>query len=437
MGSENVVLKGYQQLTENGSLPRPQRSRSGSDPTTEVHLNSHKHQELFREPENFHTQLTRTNNIVTTHNNCSTVYITPIEVNEDVTLSFEGVIKQNENNNFQSTEWQLDEGVCIEEFSDVEYQHLKPLLYVEVVAILDHYHISYHKKKASIKNKGGNVFGVNLTSLVMRDLARPTDNSMVPQVFQSIVEHLSSRCINEDGILRLTGQKQKLEQLCHEIELKFYNNRKHVEKLLKEATVHELTGVLKKLLRDLPDPIFTMELFDMFYKTGSIPNIEDKVRALNLLVLMLPIEHRNTFRLLLQFFLKIIENESRNRMGLRNVAMITAPSFFPPKLLLPKDNRKHFDQKVTNEELAKQINGAAVCCCIMETLLKTGDKLWTVPNYLVFQAREAQKKAQVKKDMGKDKKLRSAKTKLVRSSTQYEPGAMNVPRMKKDFLFNI
>lgn len=36
--SDNVILKGYQVLSENGTLPRPQRGRSGSDPTADVHL---------------------------------------------------------------------------------------------------------------------------------------------------------------------------------------------------------------------------------------------------------------------------------------------------------------------------------------------------------------------------------------------------------------
>lgn len=115
---------------------------------------------------------------------------------------------------------------------------------------------------------GGNVFGVNLSTLVMRDMQRPTDNFMVPEIFQSVTAQLNTRCICEDGILRLAGQKQKLEYLCGEIESKFFTNRQEVESMLQQATVHELTGVLKKLLRDLPDPIFTMELFDMFYKTS-------------------------------------------------------------------------------------------------------------------------------------------------------------------------
>ncbi|KAL1492510.1 hypothetical protein ABEB36_010753 [Hypothenemus hampei] len=406
LGSENVVLKGYQPLTESGSPIRPLRERSGSIPGTELPLKIQDSNLFTESTQNLHAQLTRTNNNnVNVNNHCSSVYIHCNESinNENEAISFEGLIKQSENYKFSSkNNWELTDGVYVEELSDSEYQYLKPLLFVELVAIFDQYGISFHKKKASTKNKGGNVFGVNLSTLVMRDLPTPTDNSMVPQIFQIIINQLNGRYITEDGILRLAGQKQKLENLCFEIETKFYNNRKCVEDLLKQATVHELTGVLKKLLRDLPDPVFTMELFDMFYKVGSIPNIEDKVKALNLLILMLPIEHRNTFRILINFLLNIIANESKNRMGLHNVAMITAPSFFPPKLLLPKDNRKFLD-KLTKEELAKQINGAAVCCCIMEILLKTGNKLWTVPNYLAIQARDARKKAQVKKDLGKDK----------------------------------
>lgn len=67
-----------------------------------------------------------------------------------------------------------------------------------------------------------------------------------------------------------------------------------------------------------------------------IPSREDQFIALNLLVLLLPVEHRNTFRLLLNFFINVSDHKEQNRMNLHNVAMITAPSFFSPKLLLPK-----------------------------------------------------------------------------------------------------
>ncbi|CAH1103096.1 unnamed protein product [Psylliodes chrysocephalus] len=441
-GSENVILKGYQVLTENGTLPRSTRERSGSDPTTEIHLqplkNRHSAEISRNKLTNLHTQLSRSHTSISSKNNTSSkIYITNTETNESEAVSFEGLLKENEIEDKTSISQKFEnEGVCIDQLTDSEYQYLKPLLYMELVAIFDQYKIvkSYLKRKAS-KNKGGNVFGVNLSTLVMRDMPRPTDNSMIPEIFQTVIKELNVRCIQEDGILRIAGQKQKLETLYNEIETKFYNNRKDVESLLNQATVHELTGILKKLLRDLPDPVFTMELFEMFYKTSLITNTEDKVKALNLLVLMLPIEHRNTYRLLLEFFLNVVNNEKHNRMNLHNVAMITAPSLFPPRLLLPKDNNKLILKHLSKEDLTKQIKDAAVCCCIVETMLKAGDKLWSVPDYLAEQAREAQKSAQIRRDLSKDKdkRIRSGKTKLARSSTQYESGNKNLPRIKRDF----
>lgn len=67
-----------------------------------------------------------------------------------------------------------------------------------------------------------------------------------------------------------------------------------------------------------------------------------------------------------------------------------------------------YSKHVTKEDLFKQINGAAVCCCVMESILTAGFKLWTVPSSLANQAREAQKRAQVRKNLNnKEKDKRS------------------------------
>lgn len=103
----------------------------------------------------------------------------------------------------------------------------------------------------------------------MRDMPSPSENTMVPQIYQLVITQLVNRCLREDGIMRVACHQQKLEMVCKDIENHFYSNRPYIEHVLSEAPVHCLTGVLKKLLRDLPDSIFTMELFDMFHKTSS------------------------------------------------------------------------------------------------------------------------------------------------------------------------
>lgn len=106
-------------------------------------------------------------------------------------------------------------------------------------------------------------------------------------------------------------------------------------------------------------------------------NPNDLVYSLNLLVLLLPIEHRCTLKALLNFFKLIIDNQLSNKMSIHNVAMIVAPSLFPPRYVHPRDHA----------DLTAQVNMAAICCQVTEALLNNVNKLWYVPTELINQLR--------------------------------------------------
>uniref|UniRef100_A0A224X785 Putative casein kinase serine/threonine/tyrosine protein kinase n=1 Tax=Panstrongylus lignarius TaxID=156445 RepID=A0A224X785_9HEMI len=98
-------------------------------------------------------------------------------------------------------------------------------------------------------------------------------------------------------------------------------------------------------------------------------------RALNLLVLLLPAEHRATLQALLQFLSSVVSNSVHNKMSLRNVATIMAPSLFPPHLLDDKGCLK------------MKLSLAAHCCSLTELMIQSADRLWIVPENLVVQLR--------------------------------------------------
>lgn len=54
-------------------------------------------------------------------------------------------------------------------------------------------------------------------------------------------------------------------------------------------------------------------------------------RALNLLVLLMAFEHRATLLELLRLMKKISQCQASNKMSEHNVAMIIAPTLFPPR----------------------------------------------------------------------------------------------------------
>ncbi|KAL0100140.1 hypothetical protein PUN28_019524 [Cardiocondyla obscurior] len=298
-------------------------------------------------------------------------------------LSFEEMCKTNE---AKSQVWSSDNLMSddnyarqdVELLSQRDFTRLQPLLWLELTAIFDKYNIPLTRRKPNKRRrKSGNLFGVSLSTLLLRDSQLTSEENNIPLVFQKVLNELTKRGVKEEGILRVGGHKQKVEIICTELETDFYCKPKEMDKLFKHTPCHDLSAVLKKLLRDLPQPLLTIELIDAFYQSHGVKNPNDLIYSLNLLVLLLPVEHRCTLEALLNFLKLVIENQASNKMSIHNVAMIVAPSLFPPRYIHPQDHT----------DLTAQVNMAAICCQVTEALLNNVDKLWYVPTDLVNQLR--------------------------------------------------
>lgn len=80
---------------------------------------------------------------------------------------------------------------------------------------------------------------------------------------------MEKRGLQEEGVLRLAGNKAKIDNLCQVIEKDFYAEPQKIDQLLQRCAIHDLTAVFKKLLRDLPEPVLTHELINLFYESHS------------------------------------------------------------------------------------------------------------------------------------------------------------------------
>lgn len=56
----------------------------------------------------------------------------------------------------------------------------------------------------------GNLFGVSLSTLLLRDSQLTSEENNIPLVFQKILNELTKRGVKEEGILRVGGHKQKV-----------------------------------------------------------------------------------------------------------------------------------------------------------------------------------------------------------------------------------
>ncbi|KAK9299250.1 hypothetical protein QLX08_007622 [Tetragonisca angustula] len=299
-------------------------------------------------------------------------------------LSFEEMCRTNE---MKSDIWKSEALAAaddvqgrlgIETLTQRDLTRLRPLLWLELTAVFDKYNLPLKKRKPNKRRtKAGNLFGVSLSTLLLRDSQLSSEESNIPLVFQKVLNELTRRGVREEGILRVGGHKQKVESICRQLETDFYCKPNEVDKLFKCMSCHDLSAILKKLLRDLPQPLLTVELIDAFYQSHGVKDHQELSYALNLLVLLLPIENRCTLRALVKFFKLVVENQGSNKMSIHNVAMIVAPSLFPPRYVHPRDRA----------DLTAQLNMAAVCCQATEALLVNANKLWYVPNELLNQLR--------------------------------------------------
>nr|XP_040232715.2 rho GTPase-activating protein conundrum [Anopheles coluzzii]XP_049464235.1 rho GTPase-activating protein conundrum [Anopheles coluzzii] len=406
--NEGIELLNFQRL---GTIHIP-RIRSGSDPSCTIGPHAGQHISGTRS----HTNLYNGSAVAVRRDNddsgnssseqsppsspprnsllCSSVENSPLRSSYEP-VSFESMIKQTSPSAADQWEQRPEAArepcLDIDQISEGEQKRLQPLLWLELASLFDKNHVTLDKRKPFKRKRKeeGNVFGVSLNALVRRDQqVTGEDTTLVPLVLQAILAELAVRGAREEGILRVPGHKQKTEALYNEIEHNFYCKPEKIDPLIKKAGVHDLSALLKRWLRELPQPLLANDLVHLFYQTNVLPP-HDQYKALAVLCQLLPHENRNTLRELLSFFRRVVELQDLNKMTQQNVATIIAPSFFPPRFVHPPDKN----------DIGAQVRMAAQCCHLTNVLITMSDSLWLVPQRLIEQGKMINKNGQPKRQL--------------------------------------
>ncbi|KAK3858853.1 hypothetical protein Pcinc_034985 [Petrolisthes cinctipes] len=245
------------------------------------------------------------------------------------------------------------------------------------------------KRKHSKEDHG--VFGVPLETLLERDrhhIPHIPIEANAPLILHKLVCELDHHGLTQEGILRVPGHRSQTEQLRRTLDTHFYSAPSTVDAALRSATPNDLAALVKTFLRELPQPLLTHAYMPAFYKTHRIQGIGERVQALSMLVLLLPIPHRDTLHALLQLCARVVALQSQNKMSLYNVAMIVAPNLFLPTTTTGH-HRSRLNLRTDDKEqqLNHEMTYASVTTQLTQMLVKYRDVLWTVPQRLVAQVR--------------------------------------------------
>jgi len=144
-----------------------------------------------------------------------------------------------------------------------------------------------------------------------------------------------------DGIFRVPARQNVLRKMYDII-------MKGETLVLADYDPHAVCGLMKMLLRELPQPVIPFEFFDQVLELpldAKNTQCEKWLGSMNAIVAQIPGEHQQMLHQLLQFLQKLAENEQDTRMGVDNLATVFGPTLLRTRedtmeslLLLPKIN---------------------------------------------------------------------------------------------------
>ncbi|KAF2098431.1 RhoGAP-domain-containing protein [Rhizodiscina lignyota] len=177
---------------------------------------------------------------------------------------------------------------------------------------------------------GHPVFGVPLADAVEYTQPAGIDYPL-PSVVYRCIEYLRAQgAIHEEGIFRLSGSNLTIKGLRDR-----FNTEGDVKLLEGEYyDVHAVGSLLKLYLRELPTGILTRELHLDFLKALDLEERQAKITAFNLLVHRLPAPNLALLQALCSFLIEIVDASATNKMNVRNVSIVFAPTLNIPTPLI-------------------------------------------------------------------------------------------------------
>ncbi|CCH41777.1 Rho-type GTPase-activating protein 1 [Wickerhamomyces ciferrii] len=241
------------------------------------------------------------------------------------------------------------------------------------------------------KNTLTKVFGTDLRDLTAKtgvDSSQSNGPSKVrvPMLIDDLLTALYQKDMSVEGVFRKNGNIKRLKEITSEID----SNPSRVPDLTNENAV-QLSALLKKFLRELPNPLLTFKLYDLWILTQKVKDENLKQTLVKLSYSLLPKDHRDVAEVLLFFFMwtssfSHLDEESGSKMDIHNLATVLSPNilFAQPAEVARQPNGSK-GVATTYYDAFKEGEGENYYLAIevVNYLIAHNEELTIVPSYLL------------------------------------------------------
>ncbi|KAF1761409.1 hypothetical protein GCK72_009665 [Caenorhabditis remanei] len=230
-------------------------------------------------------------------------------------------------------------------------------------------------------NEDSAVFGVGL------DVIFNKTGYFLPRPILEIMKFLRNIAPETVGIFRKNGVKSRIAELRAIIESYSGNTDVFVgENMLDSTQVHDVADLLKQYLRDLPEPLMTIKMSEVFANICSVVPDVDRITSLQYAILLLPDENREALKTLLLFLKEVSRNSQVNNMTAQNLSVCFTPSLFQlGASRLDKatpGSRRHKTVGGTGLPSEKEMKEARACQLCLTMLIEYVQTVFMVPDGL-------------------------------------------------------
>lgn len=186
--------------------------------------------------------------------------------------------------------------------------------------------------EGGVKKKG--IFGVPLETLVEREGAESTNGVgpgalSVPAIVDDCVSAMKQMDMSVEGVFRKNGNIKRLKEAAEAID------SNQTPDLNRENPV-QVAALLKKFLREMPEPLLTFKLQKLFIISQKVADEERRRRILHLTCCLMPKSHRDTMEVIFSFLkwaasFSQVDEESGSKMDIHNLATVMAPNILYAK----------------------------------------------------------------------------------------------------------
>ncbi|KAG2228706.1 hypothetical protein INT48_001980 [Thamnidium elegans] len=190
-------------------------------------------------------------------------------------------------------------------------------------------------------------FGVSIDTLVEKNGIEsnlgvgPTRIIKIPSFIDDCVSAMKQMDMSVEGIFRKNGNIRGLKELSEEID-----KNPNAIQLLNETPI-QLAALIKKFLRELPDPLLTFRLHRLFITAQKLESESDRKRVTHLACCLLPKANRDTMEVLFIFMKWVsqfahMKDDSGSKMHIVNLSTVLAPNILYSKSKDPIKDESFF-----------------------------------------------------------------------------------------------